>query len=207
MLDQKVYPIIVFDLGGVLLDWNPRYLYQRFFDGNLTAIDSFLNEINFSEWNLEQDKGRTFAEGVADLSRQFPHHSSLIAAYHEQWENSISGPIQETVDILRLLKQKKHPLFGLSNWSAETFSRIRPKYDFLEWFDGIVISGEVKAAKPDRRIYEILLELINDSAENCLFIDDSRANIVAAEELGFMTIHFESSQQLKRDLSAQGLLS
>jgi 2-haloacid dehalogenase len=206
MIGKKVYPIIVFDFGGVLLDWNPRYLYHSFFDGNLTAMENFLSEINFVEWNLEQDKGRPFAEGIADLSKKFPRHSSLIAAYNEHWESSISGPIEETVDILRLLKQKEHLLFGLSNWSTETFNRIRPKYDFLEWFDGIVISGEVKVAKPDRRIYEHLLKLVNDSAENCLFIDDSKANIVAAMELGFMTIHFESPQQLKRDLSLQGLL-
>jgi 2-haloacid dehalogenase len=110
------------------------------------------------------------------------------------------------VEILHLLKQKGFPLFGLSNWSAETFHHVRPQYDFFSWFDGIVISGEVGMAKPDPGIYGILLELVNDSAENCLFIDDSKANIDVAKALGFMTIHFESAKQLKRELSMRGLL-
>jgi len=204
--NKKTYPIFVFDFGGVLLDWNPRHLYRKLFNGDSVAMENFLAEISFVEWNLEQDKGRPFAKGIAELSQRFPHYAAFINAYDERWEESIAGPIPDTVEILHLLKQKGHALFGLSNWSSETFNRIRSKYDFLHWFDWIVISGEIKLAKPDPGIYNILLDRANESAEKCLFIDDSEVNITAAKELGFMTIHFKSPQQLKRDLSRRGLL-
>jgi 2-haloacid dehalogenase len=171
------------------------------FDG-----DEFLIEVGFTEWNHEQDKGRPFAEGIAVLTDQYPQYAALITAFGERWEESIAGPIGGSVEILRQLKEKDTPLFGLSNWSAETFYRIRPEHEFLYWFEGIVLSGEVGLAKPDPAIYRILLEQVNEPADNCLFIDDSEANIVAAEELGFMTIHFESPSQLRAELVTKGLL-
>ena len=207
MTDEKRNcPIVVFDFGGVLLDWNPRHLYRKLFDGDEAAMESFLTEVGFSEWNHEQDKGRPFSEGIAVLSDQYPQHAALIAAFGERWEESIDGPITGSVEILEVLKQKDFPLFGLSNWSAETFHRIRPRYDFLYWFDGIVLSGEVGLAKPDPAIYRILLEQVDEPVDECLFIDDSEANVVAARELGFMTIHFASPQQLRMELSSRGLL-
>jgi 2-haloacid dehalogenase len=203
---KKNYPVIVFDFGGVLLDWNPRYLYQKLFDGNVVAMETFLNEIGFAAWNLEQDKGRPFTEGVALLSKQFPHYAALIHAYHERWEESILGAISGSVEILRVLKKQGYPLLGLSNWSSETFQRVRSRYEFLDWFDGIVLSGEVKLVKPDPRIYGLLLDKAGVSAELCLFIDDSLVNVTTAKQLGFMTIYFESSQQLKKELSERGIL-
>ena len=203
---MKNTPIVVFDFGGVLLDWDPRHLYRKLFDDDDAAMERFLAEVNFSEWNHEQDKGRPFAEGIAELSGQYPQHATLIATFGERWEESIAGPITGSVEILEALKQKDFPLFGLSNWSAETFQRIRPEHEFLNWFDDIVLSGEVGLAKPDPAIYRVLLEQVNDSADKCLFIDDSEANVVAARELGFMTIHFESPQQLRLELSTRGLL-
>jgi len=203
---MKNTPIVVFDFGGVLLDWDPRHLYRKLFNGDDAAMERFLTEVNFSEWNHEQDKGRPFAEGVAELSGQYPQHAALITAFGERWQESIAGPITGSVEILEALKQKDFPLFGLSNWSAETFQRIRPEHEFLNWFDDIVLSGEVGLAKPDPAIYRVLLEQVNDSADKCLFIDDSLANILAARELGFMTIHFESPQQLDMEISTRGLL-
>jgi 2-haloacid dehalogenase len=197
---------IVFDFGGVLLDWNPRYLYRKLFDDNPDGVERFLAEIGFVEWNALQDEGRPFSEAVAELSEKFPHYGDLIRAYDERWEESIIGPIQSTVDILRELKGAGYPLYGLSNWSAETFQRVRHKYAFMDWFDDIVISGEVKLIKPDPRIYNLLLERIGRRAEECLFIDDSEANTAAADQLGFMTIRFESPRQLGDELSQWGLL-
>jgi len=193
-------PAIVFDFGGVLIDWNPRHLYRQLFDGDLAAVEQFLTRIDFTTWNLQQDRGRLFAIAVADLCAQFPEDAEFIRAYDERYEESIRGPIEHTVHLLQTLKQAGYPLYGLSNWPQEKFDIVRPKYDFFGWFDDIVISGEVKLAKPDPRIYTLLLERIGRRAEDCLFIDDSPANIRAADQLGFQTIHYESPEQLESAL-------
>jgi 2-haloacid dehalogenase len=197
---------IIFDFGGVLIDWNPRYLYRKFFEDDPDAVECFLNEIGFIEWNSLQDEGRPFSVAIAELSGKFPHYEDLIRAYEERWEESVSGPIQPTVDMLYELKASGYPLYGLSNWSAETFERVRHKYAFMDCFDDIVISGEVKLIKPDPRIYKLLLERIDRRAEECLFIDDSEMNIAAANRLGFMTIRFESPPQLEDELYQLSLL-
>jgi 2-haloacid dehalogenase len=199
-------PVIIFDFGGVLLDWNPHYLYRKLFADDPAAVDRFLAEIGFAEWNLEQDRGRPFSVAVAELAARFPHYAELVKAYDERWEESVSGSIQPTVDILYALKQAGYKLYGLSNWSAETFRRIRHKHTFMDWFDGIVISGEVKLIKPDPRIYGVLLERIGRRAEECLFIDDAEANIAVADQLGFKTIRFESPEKLANELKSRGLL-
>jgi 2-haloacid dehalogenase len=200
-------PAIVFDFGGVLLEWNPHLVYGKYFNDDPGAIDRFLQEIGFAEWNLQQDKGRPFAEAVTVLSRQFPQYAHLIQAYDDRWEESIVGPIQPTVDILHLLKQSGHTLYALSNWSAETFPRIRHKYDFLDWFEDILVSGEVKLVKPDPRIFQVFLKRTGRTAEECLLIDDSEANIAAAGQLGFQTIRFETAHKLREDLLQRGLLT
>lgn len=206
ILEQRS-PAIVFDFGGVLIDWNPRYLYRKLFRDEPEAVERFLTEIGFVEWNALQDKGRPFSEAVAELSEKFPHYSDLIKAYDERWEESVTGAIEGTVDILRELKEAGYPLYGLSNWSAETFRRIRHQYPFMDWFEEIVISGEVKLIKPDPLIYKLLLERIKRSAEECLFIDDSEANVTTANQLGFQTIRFESPEQLSKELRRLGILS
>ena len=190
---------IVFDFGGVLLDWNPHHLYRRFFNDPF-EIDQFLYEINFPEWNLQQDKGRPFSQGIAELSAKFPHYSQLIRAYSENWGDSIVGPIVGTVDILQRLKNAGYALYGLSNWSSETFPIAYEKYDFFKLFDGIVISGKVKLVKPDPAIFEIILKMINRPAIECLLIDDSEANIAAAIKLGFAVILFKTPDQLEIEL-------
>jgi 2-haloacid dehalogenase len=200
------YLAIVFDFGGVLIDWNPRYLYRQYFDTD-EAVEEFLTEIGFAEWNLQQDKGRPFALAITELSRQFPQHARLIRAYDERWEESLGGPIQPVVEIAWSLKQAGHPLYGLSNWSAETFQRTRHKYAFFDWFELIVISWEAQLVKPDPRLFALFLTRACRTAQDCLFIDDSDDNIAAARRLGFQTIRFECAEQLERELSHRGLLT
>jgi 2-haloacid dehalogenase len=197
---------IVFDFGGVLLDWNPHNLFNRYFSGNTEAIDQFLAEIKFPEWNAQQDKGRSFAEGVAILSAQYPQHSHLIQAFHENWVETVTGEIPGTVAILSRLKEKGYPLYGLSNWSQETFPLMRRQYAFFNLLDDMVISGYVNLIKPDPTIFHLLLEKIGKPANKCLLIDDSEKNISAAKELGFVTIHFQSSMQLAAELEHLGIL-
>ena len=191
---------IIFDFGNVLLEWDPRHVYQRYFPDDPGAMELFLEEVDFMNWNLQQDKGRPFAEGVAVLSQQFPHHADLIQAYHDHWVDSVGGSIAGTVRILKQLKEAGYQLYGLSNWSAETFPHARRKYDFLDLLDDIVISGEVGHVKPDPEIFQIMLEKIGRPAQECLFIDDSLTNVAQAQKMGFATIHFQSSEQLEASL-------
>ena len=196
---------IIFDFGNVLLEWNPWYVYRRHFNDE-EAMKKFFQEVDFVAWNAKQDKGRTFKEGVADLSAQFPHHAQLIQAYHEHWQDSIGDAITGTVEILKRLKHAGYPLYGLSNWSAETFPFAREKYDFFDMFDDMVISAEVGFVKPEPEIYHLLLEKIGKPANECLFIDDSLANIEQAKGMGFVTIHFTSPEQLEIELRQMEIL-
>lgn len=197
---------IIFDFGGVLLDWNPRYLYQAYFPGQPQAMESFLAEIDFFKWNEQQDKGRPFSEGIADLSAQFPHHAHLIQTYFDAWENSVRGPIEGSVEILRKLKKRGYLLYGLSNWSAETYPRARGKYSFFDWFDDVILSGAVKLNKPDPAIFNLLLSKIGYQAPECVLIDDSQYNIAAAQEMGFVAIHFTCADALQTELQKVNLL-
>lgn len=169
-------------------------------------MEDFLAEVSFMEWNAQQDKGRPFAEAVALLSKQFPHRAHLISAYHEHWEESLTGSIEGTVELLQALKQKGCPLYGLSNWSAETFNIVRHKFEFLKLFDEIIISGNVKLIKPEPEIFELCLQKIGKPANQCLFIDDSETNVAAAQKLGFDTVRFISPEHLKDELQARQLL-
>jgi 2-haloacid dehalogenase len=197
---------ILFDFGNVLLEWNPRRVYRRYFPNNEEAMEQFLNEVNFMDWNLQQDKGRTFAEGVAELSKQFPQYSDLIQAYHDHWKDSIGDHLEGTVEIMKRLKNAGYELYGLSNWSAETFPIAREEYDFFNLLDDIVISGEVGTVKPEPEIFEITLRRIGRPVNECLFIDDALPNIEQARKMGFATIHFHSPEQLERELHKLQLL-
>jgi 2-haloacid dehalogenase len=197
---------IIFDFGGVLVGWDPRNLYRRFFPEQPQAMEDFFTEVNFMEWNALQDKGRSFAEGVEILSAQFPHRADLIRAYHENWIESITGRIEGTVELLRTLKEKGYAVYGLSNWSAETFPIVRDEFDFLKLLDGVILSGDVKLVKPEPAIFELCLQMIGKPANECLFIDDALANIVTANKLGFDTIQFISPEQLKSELQIRQIL-
>jgi 2-haloacid dehalogenase len=197
-------PTLVFDLGGVLIDWDPRHLYRKFFPDNPQAVDRFLAEIGFAEWNHDNDAGRPMRAGVAELCSRFPQYCHLIDAYDTRYEESIAGPIQPTVEVVRALKQAGYPLYGLSNWPAEKYYPLRESFEFLNWFEDIVISGDIKVAKPDPRIFAILLDRIGRPAQECLFIDDAVRNTTAAQALGFQTILFHSAEQLADELRKLG---
>ena len=202
----QIIHAIIFDFGNVLLEWDPRYVYRRFFPGDEAAMEQFLQEVNFMEWNAQQDKGRTFSEGVAELSKQFPHYMELIQAYHDHWRDSIGDFYPGTVEILKRLKAAGYSVYGLSNWSAETFPIVRERFEFFGLLDDFVISGEVGSIKPEPEIFELLLKKIGLSASECLFVDDSLANIQQAQKLGFATVHFQSPDQLEAELHRLHLL-
>jgi 2-haloacid dehalogenase len=202
----RIIKAILFDFGNVLLEWNPRYIYRRYFPNDEAAMEQFLQEVDFMEWNAQQDKGRKFSEGVEVLSREFPHYSDLIQAYQDNWKDSIGGSLEGTVEIMKRLKQAGYSVYGLSNWSAETFPMVRDKFGFFGLLDDIIISGEVGQIKPDPEIYEIALKRIGRPAAECLFIDDALANIEQARKMGFTVIHFHSPQQLESELKALKVL-
>jgi 2-haloacid dehalogenase len=195
---------IIFDFGGVLIDWNPRYMYRSEFEES-SEMEDFLNEVCTDDWNLQQDKGRSLAEGTRILQDNFPEHVVKIQLYYDQWEKMINGYISQNVTVLRKLKEK-YKLYGLTNWSAETFPIVFKRYSFFKLFDGIVISGEEKLIKPDKKIFQLMLERYHLEAKNSLFIDDNLKNIQAAKEMGFATIHVLEKTDLNSELSALGLI-
>jgi 2-haloacid dehalogenase len=195
---------IIFDFGGVLIDWNPRYMYRDEFEES-SEMEHFLSEVCTDEWNLQQDKGRSLAEGTRILQDKFPEHAVKIQLYYDQWEKMVKADIPQNVTLLRRLKEK-YKLYGLTNWSAETFPIVFKRYSFFTLFDGIVISGEEKLIKPDKKIFERMLERYHLEAKNALFIDDNFNNIQAAKEMGFATIHLQEKTDLKRELHALGLI-
>ncbi|MGA2491000.1 MAG: HAD family phosphatase [Anaerolineales bacterium] len=197
---------IIFDFGGVLINWDPHKLFGKYFSNDRQAIDSFLAEVNFSAWNLSQDKGDPFVQAVQELSAQFPQYAHLIHAYDEEWEQSITGIIPETAEILYKLKAVGCRLYGLTNWSAEKFSIVRHKYKVFDLFEDIMVSGEVKLIKPDPAIFHLFLQKIQCQPEECLLVDDSPQNIATARKLGFATHHFASPALLEMDLQQLGIL-
>jgi 2-haloacid dehalogenase len=192
---------IIFDLGGVLLQWSPLALYQKHFPHLSEAeITAFFHEVDFTAWNLEQDKGRTFDDGVAALSARFPQHAALIRAYHDHWFDCIGGPIDGTVRILERFSGNGIKIVGLTNFSSEKFALTRQAFPFFRHFDDVIVSGDVKLIKPDPAIYHLTLEQIGCQAQECVFVDDSLPNIEMARKLGFIAIHFQSPEQLETEL-------
>lgn len=195
---------VVFDLGGVLIDWNPRYLYRELFDDE-KEMEWFLENICTSEWNSMQDAGRSFGEATADLLEKHPEHEQMIRAYYDRWEDMLAGPIHDTVELLREVRDSPYRLYALTNWSAESFPVARERYDFLSWFEGIVVSGDICMKKPDPEIFEHLTEVFDIEPRQTVFIDDVPANVHAAEEAGFRAIRFQDPKQLRADLKAMGI--
>ena len=198
--------VVVFDVGGVLLQWDPRHLYRKLFAGDDAAMEHFLGNVCTEEWNERQDAGRTFADAAAELLPAHADKAHLIHAFGRRFDEMIPGAIEENVDILRELKRAGVPLYAVTNWSAETFPSAQNRFDFLAEFDGIVVSGEEGVIKPDPRIFRILLDRYDIPAHAAVFIDDNPANAEAATNLGIHGIHFRSPQQLRRELVELGLL-
>lgn len=196
---------VVFDLGNVLVRWNPRLLYEQLIP-DADELERFFSTVITHDWIRDQDAGRTFADGIALLTAQFPHYQNEIRAFWERWEEMVPGPIEETVEILAELRERRTPLYALTNWSHETFPIARPRFPFLDWFEAIVVSGEVQLVKPDARIYRHLLDAHGLRAEDCVFIDDSPANVAGAEAVGIAALHFQSPERLRQDLIELKLL-
>ena len=198
--------VVVFDLGGVLLQWDPRHLYRKLFAGDDDAMEAFLATVCTEAWNERQDAGRTFADAAAELLPEHADKAHLIHAFGARFDEMIPAAIDGCVDIVRTLKRNGVPLYALTNWSAETFPSQRTRFDFLSAFDGIVVSGEEGVIKPDAQIFRILLDRYAIDPHDAVFIDDNPANARAAASLGIHGIHFRSPELLRRELQALGLL-
>ena len=197
---------VVFDLGGVLIDWDPRHLYRKLFGGDAAAMERFLADVCSPAWNARQDAGRSWHDAVTSLAGEHPEQRDLILAYDHRWAEMLGGPIQGTVEIVGELRAAGTPLAALSNWSAEKFPVARRRYDFLGWFDVVVISGEVGVSKPDPRIYRHLLERTGFDPATTLFVDDVPANLAVAADHGLQTHRFVDPPTLRAALEAIGLL-
>jgi len=199
------FTAVVFDLGGVLVDWDPRYLYRGRFEDE-AAMETFLATVTTPEWNLTMDAGRPFAEAVADLSTHHPEHADHIRAWHLEWERMLGGPIEPTVELLAEIQAVGLRLFALSNWSAETFPIALQRYPFLGWFEGIVISGEEGVVKPDPEIFGILARRYGLEPRATILVDDLPRNVEAAAAAGFRAIRFTDAEALRAELAALGIL-
>ena len=203
---SKQIDTIIFDLGGVLIDWNPEYVYLEVFNGDQKKVDWFLNTICTSDWNIEQDAGRSFHDATEFLVKQYPEYENWIRIYYDRWEDMLGGIIPETVTLLDNLKKvNTHRLYALTNWSAEAFPVALQRYEFLQHFEGIIVSGEEKTRKPFSKIYEITLERYQINPKKSIFIDDNFDNVEAAKKLGINGIHFKSATQLKEELIKLGV--
>jgi 2-haloacid dehalogenase len=201
---MRAIEAVVFDIGGVLLDWNPRYVYRELFD-DPESMERFLSEVCTLEWHAAHDLGTPFAQSAAALAERHPAQAELIWAWGERSEDMISGPIDGTVEILRELLAAGVPCYALTNMEAETYPLRRERFAFMRWFAGTVVSSQEGVAKPDPEIFRRLLDRFALTAATTLFVDDSERNIVAARELGMPAIRFESPDQLRSSLKQAGL--
>lgn len=198
--------IVVFDLGGVLIDWDPRHLYRKLFAGDEAAMEHFLATVCTHEWNRRQDAGRSFAEGARLLKAEHPDKGELIDAYGARFDEMLAGPIAGSIDILAELRDRGTPLYGLTNWSAETYAPARERFAFLSWFQGILVSGEVGVVKPDPRIFQLLIERFAVDPQRTIYIDDVEANVAAARPFGIHAVRFTTPVALRDELVELGLL-
>ncbi|MEO1065806.1 MAG: HAD family phosphatase [Pseudomonadota bacterium] len=198
---------VVFDVGRVLIEWDVYHLYRKLLadDG---AIKAFLDEVDFFAWNLECDRGTSFADAVSDLTARFPHHKALIEAFDARWPETVPGPIEGTVAILKTLKDNGVPLYAITNFSSEKWRLTRDRFDFLATsFIDVVVSGDEKMIKPDAEIFELFLGRNSLRAGDCLFIDDSTANVAGAKAVGLDALMFKDPTSLASELVERGLLS
>ncbi len=202
---MKKITTVVFDIGGVLIDWNPRYLFRKVFNEE-EEMEWFLANICTYDWNVQQDGGKLFSVATSELSAKYPEHSDKIAIYYSRWEEMLGGEIKETVKIFNTLKSAGMPLYALSNWSHEAFPVAYERYSFMKQFDGLVVSGYEKLIKPDHAIYKVLIDRYNINPAEAVYIDDNKDNAIAAGELGFHAIHFISPEQLREEFKEIGLL-
>jgi 2-haloacid dehalogenase len=196
---------VVFDIGNVLIGWDPRALYRKIFASE-DEVTWFLGNVCTSDWNLEQDRGRSFADAIAEAIARHPQHAKAIEAYDRRWAETILGPIAGTVAILEELDARGTPLYAITNWHQDKFRETRGRFSFLHRFRDIVVSGDERLIKPDPAIYELLLARNGLTAESCLFIDDSHRNVVGAQAVGMQAHHFTSPEALRGHLASQAIL-
>ncbi|AJP59561.1 HAD family hydrolase [Pandoraea vervacti] len=196
---------VVFDLGNVLIEWDPRNLYRKCFGGDEAAMERFLAEVCHTEWNEQQDRGRPWKAAIDEAIARHPDHEANIRAYFERWTEMIPGDISGTVDILAQLRERHFRLLALTNWSAETFPIAQARFPFLGWFEGIVVSGRERMIKPDPAIFRCLIARYHLRPESTAFIDDSLRNVDAARREGLAAIHFRSPAELRKQLKALGI--
>jgi 2-haloacid dehalogenase len=195
---------VVFDVGNVLLRWDPRFLYRRIFDDE-ERMEWFLANVCTSAWNVEQDRGRDWDEAVALLVERHPDHAAPIRAFHERWHETVSGAIEENVAVLNRLREAGVPTYCITNFSGAKFREAQKRYPFLASFDGAIVSGDERLLKPDPAIYHLLIERYGLSAEECLFIDDSVANVEGARAVGMQAIHYREPMDLGAELARHGI--
>lgn len=200
------FDTVVFDLGGVLIDWNPRHLYRKLFDGDDAAMERFLAEVCTGAWNEQQDAGRSWNEAIASLSAEHPAHAQLIEAYRARWEEMLGAPMTDSIAVLGELRDRGTRLYALTNWSQETFPVALQRFDFLHWFAGIVVSGEERLCKPDPAIFQRLLVRFGIAPERAVYIDDAPRNVDAARQLGMHAVWFRDAAELREALGQAGLL-
>jgi 2-haloacid dehalogenase len=198
---------IVFDVGNVLIEWDPRHIYRDLFDGDELLMEDFLANVCTTDWNVEQDRGRTWAEAVAVLTAERPDCAELIRAYDECWQKAVPGAIEGSVDLLRRLKAQGTPVYALTNFSAEKFAETRKRFDFFDLFDGIVVSAHERLIKPDPALYRVLFDRYGLDPRRTGFIDDSPANVATARELGMTAWRFVGPDRFEADLIAAGMLA
>lgn len=196
---------VIFDLGNVLIRWDPRNLYRKLFGDDVEGMERFLAEVCHAEWNERQDAGRTWREGIEEATARYPQHEELIRAYHLRWEEMLDGAIDESVALLGDLRNSGTRLLALTNWSRETFPVARERYEFLRWFEGILVSGEERLIKPDPAIFRLLIARFDVDASRAVFIDDSPRNVEGARRAGLRAIRFEGADQLRKELRALGI--
>jgi len=202
--DSKI-DTVIFDLGGVLIDWSPYHLYRKLFD-NDDEIARFLDEIDLYKWLHGVDADKPFQQGVAELSARLPQHAELIGAYWHRWAETLNGTLDDSLTVVSELKARGTPLYVISNWSSETWHHATERFAFLDWFDGLVISGLEGVAKPDAEIFHIACDRFKLTPERAVFIDDRADNIDSARALGFHGVHFTDAAALRQQLAALELL-
>ena len=193
---------IIFDLGGVLVDWNPKYVYLKAFNNDETKVNWFLKTVCTSEWNLQQDAGRTIAEANAIKIEQFPEYKDFIKLFYDKWPDMFKGPINENVAIFnKFISSKNYKVYALTNWSAEKWEKALELFPFFKKFDGVVVSGKEKVIKPNPEIYKTLFTRFKINPEKAVFIDDNLENIIAAKKLKLTGICYSRSVNLMTELN------
>lgn len=197
---------VIFDLGGVLIDWNPAYVYLDVFEGDHKKMQWFFDEICTMDWNENQDAGYPLDQATEERVKMFPQYEQWIRMYYGRWEEMLGEAIEETVNILdRFFQHPDYKVIALTNWSAETFPIALERFDFLHKFEGIVVSGTEKTRKPFPEIYQLALDRYGLNAEETLFIDDNLRNVNAAEAMGINSVQFKNPKQLAAYISEIGL--